>query len=245
MNRRIIIHPLLALFLAAAANAADEILTLPIRFHIAKDVTMNVKGQEMDMWVTPDEIEKTVLPEVNRIWAQADIRFTIERCQAEPLLPVESRDEALRYVEKFKRGDEATEGNKRVESIDQLFDPKERHPTVLNVYLFPFIGSTYQGYARLGGTHAVCSAWTDKPFGGKKPPVKTLLVEAEPMKVGSLARTIAHELGHNLGLVHPPKDEPDPTPRLMGGRKQGYGLTPEEIATARQTAGKHIAAAQP
>jgi hypothetical protein len=230
---------MMAMVSVSAAADDDEILTLPIRFHLAQGVTMKVKGQEMDMWVTPDEVENTVLPEVNRIWAQANIRFTIESCRIEPLLAVEGRDGALRYVEKFKRGDEKTEGNKRVENIDKLFDPKKRHPTAHNVYLFPFIGSTYQGYAKLGGRHAVCAVWTDKASAGKKPPVQTLLVEPEPMKVGSLARTIAHELGHNLGLTHPPKDLANPTPSIMGGRLHGYGMTREEIEKARAFARKH------
>jgi hypothetical protein len=120
-----------------------------------------------------------------------------------------------------------------------LLDPAQRHPTAHNVYLLPYIGATYQGYAQLGGTQVVVGAWTDKPSRGEKPPVKTLLVEPEPMKFGSLARTIAHELGHNLGLSHPDKSEVSAVGRLMGGAKQGYGLTPEEIAKARQTARKH------
>jgi hypothetical protein len=61
------------------------------------------------------------------------------------------------------------------------------------------------------------------------------------MKAGSLARTIAHELGHNLTLVHPDKSIRPETGRLMGGSKQGYALTPEEIAKARQSARKHLA----
>ena len=95
----------------------------------------------------------------------------------------------------------------------------------------------------MGGRQAVIGVWTDKPSHGKNPPVKTLLIEPEPMKVGSLARTIAHELGHNLGLAHPPKGEPSPVGRLMGGGKQGYALMPAEITKARQTAGKHLTGA--
>ena len=71
--------------------------------------------------------------------------------------------------------------------------------------------------------------------------MRTLLIEPEPMKVGSLARTIAHELGHNLGLSHPDRSEISPVGRLMGGAKQGYALTPEEIAKARAVARKHLA----
>jgi len=243
MTRKPIVHLLLAMLLMAiptASVAADEeVITLPIRFHIAEGVVMHLKGQTMDMWVTTDDLKKVVIAEVNRIWKQANIRFTIERCRREPLRSPGNRAELIKIVENSKRGDAETKGTGRVASIDRLFDPSERHPTAQNVYLMPFIGSTYQGYARLSGTHVVVGVWTDKASKGKKPPVKVLLAEPEPMKVGSLARTIAHELGHNLGLSHPPKDLPDPTPRLMGGRIQGYGLTPEEIAKARDSARHH------
>ena len=55
----------------------------------------------------------------------------------------------------------------------------------MNVYLLPYIGATYQGYANLGGNQAVIGVWTDKASRAEKPPVKALLVEPEPMKVGS------------------------------------------------------------
>jgi hypothetical protein len=97
--------------------------------------------------------------------------------------------------------------------------------------------------ARRMFTREAVTPFTDKASRETRPPVKALLVEAEPMKVGSLGRTIAHELGHNLGLQHPPKDLPNPTPRLMGGRKQGYGLTEKEIQKARKIARKHGAVA--
>lgn len=67
-------------------------------------------------------------------------------------------------------------------------------------------------------------------------------MEPEPIKAGSLARTIAHELGHNLGLNHPPKKEGGTTGRLMGGKVQGYTLTPEEITKARTIARRNITA---
>ena len=145
----------------------------------------------------------------------------------------------IQIVENSKRGEEEVAGSGRTSAIGKLLDPAQRHPSAMNVYLLPYIGATYQGYANLGGNQAVIGVWTDKASRAEKSPVKALLVEPEPMKVGSLARTIAHELGHNLGLVHPDKAEVSKVGRLMGGGKQGYALTDEEIAKARKTAQKH------
>lgn len=221
--------------------ADDALLTLPIRFHVTQGATMTVKGQKMEVWVEPSALTGPVLQEVNRIWKPANIQFTVERAQVEPLLQPANFAELLSSVETAKRGDEEKPGSRRTANIAKLLDPAQRHPTALNVYLLPYIGATYQGYANLGGKQVVIGVWTDKPSRGEKPPVKTLLVEPEPMKLGSLARTIAHELGHNLTLVHPDKSVASDIGRLMGGRKQGYGLTPEEIAKARQSARKHLA----
>lgn len=237
----IVIESVEATSLAKPPPDDEALLTLPIRFHVTQGATMTVKGQKMDVWVQPSDLTGPVLEEVNRIWKPANIQFTVERAQVEPLLQPADFAELLKSIENAKRGDDEQSGSKRTDNIAKLLDPARRHPTALNVYLLPYIGGTYQGYARLGGKQAVVGVWTDKPSRGEKPPVKTLLVEPEPMKSGSLARTIAHELGHNLTLVHPDKSVESPVGRLMGGRKQGYALTPEEIAKARRSARKHLA----
>ena len=223
----------------SALFAAEPEITLPIRFHLTQGVKMTVKGQEMETWVQPADLTGPVLAEINRIWKPAGIRFVVERAQAEPVLKLANHAELIRVVENSKRGEEEAAGSGRTAAIARLLDPAQRHPSAMNVYLLPYIGATYQGYANLGGKQAVIGVWTDKASGASKPPVKALLVEPEPMRVGSLARTIAHELGHNLGLVHPDKSEVSKVGRLMGGGKQGYALTEEEIAKARKTAQKH------
>ncbi len=233
----------LSISLLTIKAADDDLLTLPIRFHLTQGATMTVKGQTMDVWVKPGDLQDVVLAEVNRIWKQANIQFVIERNREEALLSPPNRDALLKSIEAAKRGDDESAESGRTGNIAKLLDPTQRHPTAHNVYLLPFIGSTYQGYAKLGGLQAVVGVWTDKPSKGTKPPIKTLLVEPEPMKIGSLARTIAHELGHNLGLNHPPKDDTSSGARLMGGRTQGYSLIPEEVTKARAIARKNIAAA--
>jgi hypothetical protein len=226
---------------SALGVAAEKTITLPIRFHITQGAKMTVKGQAMETWVLPADLTGPVLAEVNRIWKPAGIQFAVERAQAEALLKPANFAELIQVVENSKRGEEESAGSGRTVAIAKLLDPAQRHPSAMNVYLLPYIGATYQGYANLGGKQAVIGVWTDKASGASKPPVKALLVEPEPMKVGSLARTIAHELGHNLGLVHPDKSEVSKVGRLMGGGKQGYALTEEEIAKARKTAQKHAA----
>ena len=232
--------PLLVLMLIGSClSAAETTITLPIRFHISQGAKMTVKGQVMETWVQPADLTGPVLAEVNRIWKPAGIQFVVERAQAEALLRPANFAELIQIVENSKRGEEEVAGSGRTAAIGKLLDPAQRHPSAMNVYLLPYIGATYQGYANLGGNQAVIGVWTDKASRAEKSPVKALLVEPEPMKVGSLARTIAHELGHNLGLVHPDKAEVSKVGRLMGGGKQGYALTDEEIAKARKTAQKH------
>ncbi len=232
--------PLFVLMLIGSClSAVETMITLPIRFHLTQGAKMTVKGQVMETWVQPADLTGPVLAEVNRIWKPAGIQFVVERAQVEALLKPTHFAELIQIVENSKRGEEEVAGSGRTAAIGKLLDPVQRHPSAMNVYLLPYIGATYQGYANLGGNQAVIGVWTDKASRAEKPPVKALLVEPEPMKVGSLARTIAHELGHNLGLVHPDKAEVSKVGRLMGGGKQGYALTEEEIAKARKTAQKH------
>ena len=113
--------------------------------------------------------------------------------------------------------------------IRAFYNGDLQHSTAHNLHLFPYLGTTSQGNARLGGNEAYVGIWTDKPSGGARPPQRTLLAEPLPFKIGSLGRTCAHELGHNLNLQHP--DKANKFPHLMSGG--GYGLTAAEIATAR------------
>ena len=102
----------------------------------------------------------------------------------------------------------------------------------MNIYAVPYLGGTSQGNA-CKGARILLGEWTDKPSGGKLPPQKCLLVEPEPFVKGSFGRTMAHELGHILGLHHPKERE---APQLMGGG--GYILTEEQKSTAREKAYK-------
>jgi hypothetical protein len=202
----------------------DGIIRLPVRFHLITDVAMEKRGVTMSTWITEDEVRDRVLPEVNRIWQPAGIEFVLEGVVVQPGADVPDRDGVLRAIARSKRSKPGTPQ-----------DPGN-HPAILNVHLFPYLGQTFQGFADLGGTHAVLGLWTDKPSKGQDPPQKVLLVEEGPFRIGSLARTCAHELGHNLTLRHPPKDPESDLRQLMGGYRQGCQITPEEAAQARTAA---------
>lgn len=141
----------------------------------------------------------------------------------------------------------------RISHIYVCFDESKHHPTIENLYFFPFTGNTSQGYAgdpnNRGGNltdsnYAVVGFWSNK-HNQARMPESTLIQErlnnsmlgVPPQLVsnyfnrGSIGRTCAYELGHNLGLKHPSRDVKG---RLMGGgRPRSDFLNPEEIAKAR------------
>ncbi len=222
-------------------SAADEELVLPLRVHLGRDMTATVKGEVLDVWVKPKDVTEALLPEINRIWKQANIRFVIESVVEEKALEVPDRLKLLAQISGRKRTDDGNSGDNPFAVIKKLFDPAKIHPSAINIYCMPYIGETFQGVAKLGGNLVLVGVWSDKASKGRKPPRKTLLTEPEPMVIGSLARTMSHELGHALTLNHPGKED-EPKGRLMGGAKQGYLLTPEEISQARKSARVHLKA---
>ena len=137
-----------------SALADEPMLNIPIRFHITQGATMTVKGQEMKVWVTPEEVTGPVLAEINRIWKPGRVRFTVERAQFEPLLQPGDFYELLKVIENAKRGVPEKPGAGRTAKIAKLLDPAHVNHDALNVYLLPYIGMTYQGYARIGGNQA-------------------------------------------------------------------------------------------
>lgn len=215
----------------------DGLIRLPLRIVIARGLNMHKKGVAMNSWITSNDIERVVVPELNRIWKPARIEWAVESLIEHPISPaIQSAKRAeLQQIMDSKRDDNGQSDPTRVPLIKSFFDPAHEHPIAQTLHLFPYLGTTSQGFAAGGRLYSYLGIWTDKPSAGTRPPQKTLLAEEPPMKIGSLGRTFAHELGHNLGLKHPAKDA-RPTGRLMGGRKQGYLLTPDEVAAARANA---------
>ena len=221
----------------------SDTIQLPLRFHIVRKAKMSKKGVEMNMWLTPDNVKNVILPEINRIWHPAKIRWALESVVVEDAVGGGNRESTLRYIAKADR-----ETPDRVSKIFSLLSDEHRHTRINNLYFIPYVGETCQGFAKFGnggtsveanpdgGSRCVVCVWTDKPSGGKEPPRKFVLRERLPFKHGSIGRTCSHELGHNLLLEHPDKATQTEFNRLMGGARQGYRLMPQEINLARRVA---------
>ena len=229
-----------------ASPADADIIQLPIRFHLVHGATMEKKGVSMNMWISETNIHREIIPEINRIWQPARITWVIESIRE---VHVADTPDCTAHLKEIAQSNRETSG--RTKMIMEVIDTSHRHPAIHNLYFFPYVGETLQGFAFFGGglsipdnpdggTMCVVCAWTDKPSGARHPPHKFDLCEPLPFKQGSVSRTCSHELGHNLLLQHPDKETQTITKRLMGGKQKGYGLTFDEVALARSVARNRI-----
>jgi len=249
---KIAILSLLVSFLVGSIYA-EETIKLPVRVHLMRaHMTHAPTGTEMVAFVTPPDV-KNAFHEINLIWKQANIEFYPEQT----VLHVNQGSPAdIDYITKAKRDGNGKSDPNRIPHVYNCFDKTKHHPTIQNLYFIQFTGNTSQGYAGIPGNrgapyldsnYAVVAMWTNKHNGGLRPE-RALFWERAPgvdaiaapqdqnfFKRGSILRTCAHELGHNLTLPHPRENLPKG--RLMGGPGgHGYLLTSAEIAKARTAA---------
>ncbi len=214
----------------------NGIIQLPLRVHIINNIVLEQKGVKMTTWISPQEFESVILPEINRIWKSARIEWSIESIIEQAAAEVPNREADIIYIQNAKRNAAGKSDPARMPKIHAFCDKPNGHPAINNLYFFPYLGQTSQGNASMGGNFAVVGVWSDKHLKGLRPPEKFLLAEKGPFKRGSIGRTCSHELGHNLGLGHPDQKTQTQFDLLMGGKNAAYDFTEEQIVSARKTA---------
>ena len=215
----------------------DSEYKLNLRVHIMTDITMShTSGVSMGSWVTTDDVNQTIIPEVNAIYKQAKIQWLVESIVEEDVVKHGTYEESIAFIASTERDSNGNSDPARLPHLYNLMQPEHRSTSselgtnLYHIYLFPFIGNTSQGNAMSGfGYHSVVGTWTNKHNRGGDPE-KTLLIEDHVnFDRGSLSRTIAHEIGHVLQLRHNQCD----FDCLMGGDSDGYYMTADQVKTAR------------
>lgn len=221
---------------ASHAMVADQVIYVPLRFHIIDSDDVEKNGKKLFCRVSEQDIQDVVLPEINRIWRVANIQFYSESVFTTDFLNPPNKQHLIASIVNAQRDAMGKSDAKRIKKLNQLIDWKNHHTTAINIYLVPYLGEKSQGHAKAKMNRVFVTQWTDKMIARGEPPIKFALVEPLPFKQGSLSRTIAHEVGHILGLKHPDKSIQTEFGLLMGGKKPGYSLTSEEIIKARNRA---------
>ena len=235
-GRMVYLVALLSLLTTSHAVAYEKVIRVPLNFFIITELSIPKGAYNLTSWIQDGQIRKSVLPEINRIWKPANIEFYDKLILVRAAIDSPKKEEISEYLASAERDESGKSDPERIAKLSELINFNEETDKTLNIYLVPYLGEASQGHAQRKLRRAFIAQWTDKPSKGEQKPERFQMLEPGEFKEGSMARTIAHEIGHLLKLSHPEKEEQTEFYRLMGGKQPGYRLTADEIERARKYA---------
>ncbi len=230
-------------------TSSEELIELNVRVHLMRDQAwVHASGAEMTTdHISPEAVARVLLPEVNRIWAPARIRWRLESVREEQVVRTATYERDKAHVLATGRNSMGRADPSRLPALHRMMDERTRATpedagagmSLFHVYLFPFIGNTSQGNAMRGfDFNTVVGVWSNKhkrhrPMQAYCAPQRRSLTEPwDAFQVGSVGQSVAHELGHVLGLRH---DRCQPAGACLM-QSNGYPLNDAQICTSRRVA---------
>ena len=213
---------------------------LPINVYIIDNMDMNVKGVEMKSWIDSDDVED-VFEEINTLFFnKVGIEWEINEINIYDA----PEDSQLDYISELTRDTDKYPNTKRMEAYTSLIPEGKYRKEFNNIYFTTFNGNTRQGKANANKKNRTIDVEDDIHFtmigtysnkqnkGGKPVKRKLLHEDGEP----SISFTVAHELGHVLGLNHL-KTKVD---NIMNATTSSLQYTEEQEKTMTQKANRFI-----
>ena len=139
---------LVTLSASSAVVAAGPNITVPLRFHIVTNLSMQKGTLNMQGWVSPTEIENELIAEVNRIWKPANITFVVEKVLETSAMMLNNKEKLVAGIVNAKCDVQGKSDRKRIKKLNKLINWRHHAATAINIYLVPYLGETSQGNAR-------------------------------------------------------------------------------------------------